>query len=176
MKDEILMGNIPIMPNKVQVYDKKPSPSAEVFDVSLPVDVKSDCSDVLVFYNSDIELIAELDNSDSDASTSYSRSITEGFSASVGVGLSFEMGWEISAKIVKTNVKFGINISFTAEWSNSRTETIKIDVPAHKRAYLYQAVIKCQKMRLDHRTGKLEYIGKEGKLNTDTYKTTDSIL
>lgn len=139
------MGDInnlefPIEKKQVTIYDSKPSITRDVYEHSIPIEAHAEYSDVMVFFHADVEMIAEIDNTQSDASTTYSRSITEGFSSSVGMGMSFEVGWEISAEIVKTNIKFGINISLTEEWSNSRTETVTFTVLPRQKAYLYQAI------------------------------------
>lgn len=178
-KEESPVGfpaEFPVPKKEIEVFDKKPAPCFSTFDRSLPIERTSDYSVVMVFYSADVKQLVYLDNTASEAETSFTDSMSVGFSHSTKVGVTLEVGCEIQFKFVKLGITFSVNVEFTFEWSEVRTKEIQITVPARKKAFLYQAFINCQKLRLDHKTGKYEYIGQPEVLDTESYETTEMPL
>ena len=161
--------------SEVEVFDRRPPADINTFIKSLPCENDANHADVMVFYSADVQKVGFIDNTQSEAETEYSKSITSGFMTESAVALSTEINFEMDAQVVKAGVKFGFNTSLTNQWSKSQTETIIIRVPARKKAFLYQVTLLCAKLRLDNRTGKYSYI-EYGKFLTDAYKTTNEPL
>lgn len=129
----------------------------------------------MVFYSSDLQKVGFIDNTLSEAETTYSKSLTSGFMTQTTVGISAEVNFEISAQVCKVGAKFGFNVSMTDQWSKSQTEAISFHIPAGKRAFLYQVTLLCARLRLDAKTGKYSYV-EYGKFLTDAYKTSEKPL
>lgn len=167
-----LFGNSITIINEVEVFDVLPPANMDTFLKSVPCECDTDHMDVMVFYSADVQKVGFLDNTDSEATATYTKSLTSGFMSQSTVGFSTEVNFEISAEVVKMGAKFGFNTSLTDQWSESQTETISFEVPAGKKAFLYQVTLQCAKLRLDSKTGKYSYI-EYGKFITDAYKTTN---
>lgn len=165
---------IKIVP-KIKVFDRLPIASMETYLASLPCEKNTDYSDALVFYSADVQKIGFVDNTLSEADASYSKSITSGFMTQTEVNVSTEINYEINAEVVKLGTTFGFNTSLTNQWSETQSETISFQVPAGKKAFLYQVTLLCARLRQDNKTGKYSYI-EYGKFLTDAYKTTNSPL
>ena len=145
------------------------------FIKSVPCESDTEHMDVMVFYSADVQKVGFLDNTDSEAAATYTKSLRSGFMTQSTVGFSTEINFEINAEVVKMGAKFGFNTSLTDQWSENQTETISFQVPAGKRAFLYQVTLQCARLRLDTETGKYSYI-EYGKFITDAYKTTNDPL
>ena len=161
--------------SEVKVYDSLPAAGMDTFINSLPCKTDKEYADVMVFYTSDLQKVGFIDNTLSEAETTYSKSLTSGFVTQSTVGISTEINFEINAKVCKAGAKFGFNVSLTNQWSESQTETISFRIPAGKRAFLYQVTILCARLRLDAKTGKYSYV-EFGKFLTDAYKTSEKPL
>ncbi len=161
--------------SEVKVYDSLPAAGMDTFINSLPCKTDKEYADVIVFYTSDLQKVGFIDNTLSEAETTYSKSLTSGFVTQSTVGISTEINFEINAKVCKAGAKFGFNVSLTNQWSESQTETISFRIPAGKRAFLYQVTILCARLRLDAKTGKYSYV-EFGKFLTDAYKTSEKPL
>ncbi len=161
--------------SEVEVFDQLPPASMETFIKSLPCESDTNHADAMVFYAADVQKLGFIDNTLADADATYTKSITSGFMTQTTVGFSMELNFEINAEVVKCGTKFGFNASLTDQWSKTQTDTISFQVPAGKRAFLYQVTMLCARLRLDSATGKYSYVD-YGKFLTDAYKTTDKPL
>lgn len=170
----LLHNSIPIV-SKVTVYDYLPPADMDTFINSLPCKIDTEYAEVMVFYSSDLQKVGFIDNTLSEAETTYSKSLTSGFMTQTTVGISAEVNFEISAQVCKVGAKFGFNVSMTDQWSKSQTEAISFHIPAGKRAFLYQVTLLCARLRLDAKTGKYSYV-EYGKFLTDAYKTSEKPL
>lgn len=170
----LLANSIPII-SEVKVYDFLPAADMETFINSLPCKTDTEYAEVMVFYSSDLQKVGFIDNTLSEAETTYSKSLTSGFMTQSTVGISTEVNFEINAEVCKVGTKFGFNVSLTDQWSKSQTETISFRIPAGKRAFLYQVTLLCARLRLDAKTGKYSYV-EFGKFLTDAYKTSEKPL
>lgn len=170
----LLRSSIPII-SEVKVYDSLPTADMDTFINSLPCKTDTEYAEVMVFYSADLQKVGFIDNTLSEAETTYSKSLTSGFMTQSTVGISSEINFEINAEVCKVGAKFGFNVSLTDQWSKSQTETISFRIPAKKRAFLYQVTLLCARLRLNAKTGKYSYV-EYGKFLTDAYKTSDKPL
>lgn len=170
-----LLGSSITIVNEAEVFDILPPATMDTFLKSVPCESNTEHADVMVFYSADVQKVGFLDNTGSEASATYTKSLTSGFVTQSTVSFSTEINFEISAEVVKMGAKFGFNTSLTDQWSESQTETISFQVPAGKKAFLYQVTLQCARLRLDSKTGKYSYV-EYGKFITDAYKTTNEPL
>lgn len=159
----------------VTVFESIPEPSIDVFQNSLPSTATYEYVDAIVFYQSDVQKLGFFDNTQSSAAASYTKSITSGFSTAFTVGLSAEVNFEMSAVVAKFGAKFGFNVSLTNQWTQTQTDTISFQIPAGKKAYLYQVTLLCARLRYYPSKIKYEYV-EYGKFLSDAYKTTENPL
>ncbi len=170
----LLENSIPVI-SEVKVYDTLPPANMDTFICSLPLITDTEYADVMVFYSSDLQKVGFIDNTLSDAETTYSKSLTSGFMTQSTVGIAAEVNFEINAEVIKAGVKVGFSVSMTDQWSKSQTETVSFKIPAQQKAFLYQVTILCARLRLNAKTGKYSYV-EYGKFLTDAYKTSEKPL
>lgn len=171
-----LFGGIPPRGKKLKIFDKLPPAGQGTFDHGLPVIAKDNFVDVIILYAPDLESVGTIDNTQSDVQTSYSKSITSGFTFSMGQKISTSAEFEAGVVFVKGKASIGLEVSFTEQWNNSQTETISFSVPARKQAFNYQGYLLCRHLRFDPSDGSFEYVGDEGRFLTNILKTTDEAI
>lgn len=168
-----MVGGIPPRNKKLKIFDKIPPANQDSFDQGLPLIAKDDFVDVIILYAPDLESVGSIDNSDSDGQSSYSKSLTSGFTFSMGQKIS--VGAEFEAGVVFAKGKFSVSLelSFTEQWNNSQTETITFSVPGRKKAFTYQGYVLSRKLRYSPETRTFAYIESEGRFLTNVLKTSD---
>lgn len=135
-------GAIPLRQEKLKVFDTRPPACHETFLHGRPVMcVSPEYLDTIILHSGDIHLLYAMDNSESAASSTFVKSVTEGFTFSFQQTLSSELSFEAGCDIVKAGFKMSITVSFTEQWNKTVTETMSFTVPAGERAFAYQAYI-----------------------------------
>lgn len=155
---------IPPKPAKVTIFDKRPPAIEDTFVNSLPVLATAEELKVIVLFAPNLQNVGTIDNTNSDVTTTYEKSITSGFTFSMAQQLSVEANFEAGVVFAKGEFKVGLTFTFTEEWSSSTTETMSFSVPGGKKACTYQGYLMAQI---------LSYSAKSG---TYTYKETARLL
>ncbi|MFD0036026.1 hypothetical protein ACFVIZ_00060 [Streptomyces anulatus] len=138
---------------KPEIFKTLPDPVKETFDKSVVIKESSHERLGAVLYAPDLQFIGTIENSESDASASYTKSVTEGFQIGVAVTISSELSVDVSAVVAKGTLKVGMAITFSAHYNKSTTETVSFQVPAGKKAFLYQGYIRTKILKHDPGAG-----------------------
>lgn len=164
---------IPPKNKKLKIFDTRPPENQDTFDHGLPLIAKDDYVDVIILYAPNLESVGSIDNSDSDVQTTYSKSVTSGFTFTMGQKIS--VGAEFEAGVVFAKGKFSIDLefSFSEQWNNSQTETISFSTPGRKKAFTYQGYVLCRKLRFSPETGTFAYVESEGRFLSNILKTSE---
>lgn len=149
-------GGIPRR-STVTIFDARPPATEDTFIKSLPKVATANELQVLVLYAPNLQNIGSIDNTNSDTTTNYSKSVTSGFTFSTTQQFSVEAYFEASVEVVKAGLKVGFSISFTEQWSTSTTETMSFSVPPNKKAFTYQGYLQAQILSYDAATGTYTY-------------------
>lgn len=166
-------NDIPVPAKKIEVYESKPAANGETFKTGLPIIAPGSHADTMIFFCPDFENIGYIDNTESDVSTGYSRSVTVGFSNSSEIAISTETSMEIDFTIAKFGFKLGVSMAMTNEWNESKEETISFEVGAGKEAYLYQGKLRSIILRYDPITRSYTYVNNsQNEFLSDAVKTT----
>lgn len=168
-----LFGGIPPRTKKLKIFEQLPPANQDTFDQGLPLIAKDDFVDVIILYAPDLDSVGSIDNSDSDVQTTYSKSITSGFTFSMGQKLSVGAKFEAGVVFAKGEFSINLELSFTETWNNSQTETIGFSVPARKKAFNYQGYLLSRKLRFSPESGTFAYVESEGRFLTNVLKTTE---
>lgn len=139
----------PIPRPKLEIYTTLPAASKDVFDRSLVFSSTSTERKALVLYTPDLQNIGCIDNTGSAASSEYSKSVETGFTLSTTTTLSLESTIEVGFEVVKASLTVGFSISFTEQYSEITTETIRFAVPAGNRAFTYQGYLRTVAIKHD---------------------------
>ena len=173
LKQNLFLDAIPPRPDKLKVYDALPPACKDTFLHGLPVVCDSpEYVDTIVLYAPNVVSLYTMDNTSSDASSTYSKSVTSGFTFTTSQSLSAGVSFEVSCKVVKVGFTLGINVSFTEQWNKSVTETVEFTVPAGKIAYAYQGYLQASVLRYYPETESYSYIS-HAKFLSSSLKTTD---
>ena len=164
-------GAIPPRPEKLKVFDTLPPACHDTFLHGLPVMcVSSEYLDTIILHTSDIQLLYSMDNSESAASSTFEKSVTEGFTFSAQQTLSSELSFEAGCDIVKAGFKMSVSVSFTEQWNKTVTETVSFTVPGGETAFAYQAYICTSILRYTPSDNSYRYVD-NAKFLTPSLKT-----
>jgi hypothetical protein len=178
LKDKIFFKNVKAIPvpSGVEIFDTLPPANATTFDMGLPLEQESsDYVDVIILSHADLQSIGSIDNSTSDCAASYSKSVTKGFTFSMGQKISSEFTFDLNAIIEKASVKVGLELSFNEQWNTSVVETVNFNVPAGKKAFFYQGYTMASILRMDCKKCTFSYVS-TAKMLTPTIVTSDKPL
>jgi hypothetical protein len=168
-----LLGAIPVPKKKVHIFPRRPDAGPDTWDLGLPTRPgTAEYVDVVVLYQPDIQNIGAIDNTQSKASTTWSKSVTTGFTVGVSTTLSEEAYFEASAEVVKAGVRIGISVTFTAQYNQSTTETMSFTVPAGHGAFTYQGYIMAQVLRYTPKGERFDWVGGAGRFLTNVLTTS----
>jgi hypothetical protein len=168
---------MPIPPGKgkLQIFDKLPPADADTFSKALPTVATANTLQAIVLYAPDLQNVGSIDNTTSQATTTWSQSVTSGFSFSTTQTLSIQAAVEVTIEVVKASLTVGFSISFTEQWSTSKTTTIEFSVPPGQRAFTYQGYLLSAVLTYDPSTNKYAY-GQMGRFVTSILATSATPL
>jgi hypothetical protein len=161
-----LFGGFPVKERIVTIYEQQPPADENTFRHSLPVETMSDHIDVMVMFSPDLQLVATIDNSNSNVSTTYAKSVTTGFTFSSTQSLGFKFGFSAGVVFAKASFEFTFTISFTEQYSKSTTETVNVSVPKGEKAFLYQGTLQSRILRYSPKDDSYTYLELGGFLST----------
>lgn len=148
---------IPPKPTQVKIFTARPPADEDTFRASLPKIATQDKLQVIVLYAPNLQNVGSIDNTSSDVTTTYEKSVTTGFTFSMSQQLSVEAYFEAGVEVVKAGIKIGLTFTFTEEWSTSTTETMSFAVPGGKKAFTYQGFLMAQILEYDAKSGAFAY-------------------
>lgn len=149
---------IPV-PSTIEIFNTLPVACSDTFNQGLPVvQTCGDYMDVIILSHAGFQNIGSLDNTSSSCTSSYSKSVTKGFTFSTGQKISSQFEFDLDAIIATAKVSVGIEIPFNEEWSNSATETVNFEVPGGKQAFLYQGYTAANILRMNCKTAQFAYV------------------
>jgi len=128
----------------------------------------------IVLFSPNLQLIASLDNTNSDVTSSYTTSVSHGFTFSTTQSLSIatEVGVSIEIVTAKTTVTFAL--SFTEQWTTEQTRTISFSCPPGKKAFVYQGTLMSKLMKFDDATAQYSWVTAATKALTEVLVTTNT--
>ncbi len=132
---------IVIEPVPLWVYDSLPSASSDTFIHSLPIVVKDGLARSNVLYAPELVNIACLDNTQSTADTTYSISITVGFSKGQEFAFDYGVAMSVGFEFFGAEASYGFEASFNSQYNAQIEEKVTVHVPAGQKAFIYQANI-----------------------------------
>lgn len=166
---------IPPGPSKLKIFDALPPADADTFRQSLPTLSNTDVLQAIVLYAPNLQNVGSIDNTTSAATTTYSQSVTSGFTFSTTQTFSAQLAVEASIEVVKASLTVGFSLSFTEEWSKSKTTTIEFSVPPGKLAFTYQGYLLTALLQFDASSGKYSYLS-TARFLTDVLATSEAPL
>lgn len=166
----------PARTKTVEMFKSRPLACDDTFmkSMTLQPDPSGEYIDAVVLYTPDLHLLKILDNSESDASSSFEQSYTKGFTFTATQALA--LGWKYQADFVfaKAELEIKVTLTFCESWTKSETEKITINVGSRSRAFIYQGIVEAAILRFDAKKLSFYYLngGQTGRYETEIIKTT----
>lgn len=168
------VDSIPIRRKKTEIFLTKPPENADTFRKSMFLKPTAKYIDAVVLYHTDMKLLHFLDNTDSSASTTYTLSVSKGFTYSMSQNISAGMEFETDFLFEKNKITIQLSLTFSETWNKMTTETLSFTVNGGERAYLYQGTVRSAILRYDAEKMTFHYLGRpyEGNYLVGETKTT----
>ncbi|MCP2256520.1 hypothetical protein LX15_000203 [Streptoalloteichus tenebrarius] len=125
----------------VKIFPSRPPATEDTFRSGIPLQGSEDQARAIILYTPDLQIIGSIDNTNSDAETVWSRSVTTGFTFRVETSISVSVSAEVNVEFVKAGLTVTSSLTFSSEWSKSVTDTMQFSVPAKARVFTYQGYI-----------------------------------
>ncbi|RJO70876.1 hypothetical protein D5S18_27215 [Nocardia panacis] len=157
---------------KVKIFQAMPPANKDTFLNSAIINLADPNPIAAVLYAPDLEQLVCLDNTESPSDSSWSESVTTGFSLSTSVTFDFSTQFEIDAVVAKANVTFGFSFTLTAEYNKSVTKSITCEVPAGQRAFVYRGYLYNRLLKHNTAARTYEWVSQPGWLYTNIIRTS----
>lgn len=166
--------SFPVKPQKTEIFLTKPPANENTFCKSMFLEPTAKYIDAVVLYHTDMKLLHFLDNIDSMASTTYTLSVSKGFTYSMSQNILAGMQFETDFLFEKNKITIQLSLTFSETWNKATTETISITVGGGEQAYLYQGTVRSAILRYDAEKMTFHYLGRpyEGNYLVGETKTT----
>lgn len=133
---------------QIKIYDARPPATKDTWEHGIPLGAGATNRHLILFAPT-FQTLCGLDNTGSEADSTYQRSVTTGFTFTESVSLGIETTIEADVEFVKFSVTLSTTLSFSSEWSRAVTETVNVSVPAGKVAFLHQGYILSRVLAFD---------------------------
>jgi hypothetical protein len=169
--------SIPPPPNNssVTIFDSDPGPATEVVFNQGILSTNTDNESLsIVLFSPNLQLIASLDNSQSQVTSTYTTSVSHGFTFSMSQTLSIteEVGVNIEVVTEKTSVTFAL--SFTEQWNTTETRQMSFQCPPGMKAFVYQGTLMSKLMSFSAANAQYAWVGAPAKALTEVLVTSDT--
>lgn len=156
----------------LKIFEEVPVPSEETFNSGVPSKSDANVAQAIILYAPNLQIIASLDNTNSEVTSNYSTSVTHGFtfSSTQSLTITEEVGVNIEVATESTSVSFAL--SFTEEWSTSTTKSMDFSCPPGKMAFVYQGTLRSRILQLNAETAQYEWAGEASKALTQVLLTS----
>jgi hypothetical protein len=135
-------------PPQLEIYASQPPATQSSWERGIALGAGTTNRHLILFAPT-FQTLCGIDNTDSDADATYSRSVTVGFTYTESLTLGIETTIEASVQFVKFSLTLSTTMSFSSQWSTSETETVQFSVPAGKKAFLHQGYILSRVLAFD---------------------------
>jgi len=159
----------------VTIFPTDPGPATQTtFEEGIPATSTDVDMLAIVLFSPNLQLIASLDNTNSDATSTYSTSVSHGFTFSSTQSLSITAEVGVNIEIVTAKVSTTFALSFTESWTTTQTRTISFSCPPGKKAFVYQGTLMSKLMKFDDATAQYTWITGATKALTEVLVTTNT--
>ena len=152
------MGFGPPPGHELKIFDSEPIALTEdVFNAGVPSTATQQEELSIILYSPNLQLIASLDNTESKVTSSYTTSVTTGFTftASQSISVTEEVGVNIEIVTEKTSVTMAM--SFSEQWNKSTTQSMTFNCPPGELAFVYQGTLFSRVLGLNSSTAQYEW-------------------
>lgn len=160
--------------HKLKIFDSLPPTTQDTFNAGVPIAATEQQACAIILYSPNLQIIASMDNTNSQVTSNYETSVTHGFtfSSTQSVSITEELGINIEIVTEKTSVTFAL--SFTEQWNTSTTKSMSFSCPPGKKAFVYQGTLMSRILALDSETAQYDWKAAGGKALTQVLVTSET--
>jgi hypothetical protein len=159
---------------KLQIFATEPVAGQTTFNAGIPGTSTQDASIAIILFSPNLQIIASMDNTGSQATSSYTVEVSTGFSfsATQGISITTEMGINIEVVCAKMSITYAL--SFTEQWTNTTTKSMTFTCPPGQKAFVYQGTLMSKILVFDAKTAQYSWSGAAAKALTQVLVTTSA--
>ncbi len=154
------------------IFESEPAADAATFAAGVPATSTESDSLAIILFSPNLQIIASMDNTNSQATSSYSVSVTQGFTFSTTQSLSITTEVGVNIEIVSAKVSTTFALSFTEQWNTSTTITLDFSCPPGQKAFVYQGTLMSKLLDFNAETATYSWSGAAAKALTQVLVTT----
>ena len=154
------------------IFPTPPPADHNTFSKGIPAIGTNDRALALILYSPNLQLGASMDNSNSDAQSAYTVSVTTGFTFTSSESISITEKVGVKVEIVTAEISTTFALSFSEQWSKSRTVSMTFTCPPGKKAFVYQGTLVSRQLMLDTGTGKYNWVSAPASALTELLLTS----
>jgi len=147
----------------LQIFDTQPTPDQTTFNAGIPSTNTQQDSLAIILFSPNLQIIASMDNSNSQATSSYTVAVTTGFSFSTTQTISITEEVGINIEVVTAKVSTTFALSFTEQWTTSTTKSMTFTCPPGQKAFVYQGTLMYRVLMFDAETAQYSWSGDSAK-------------
>ncbi|MGH3820329.1 MAG: hypothetical protein ACRDRE_21790 [Pseudonocardiaceae bacterium] len=159
---------------ELTIFKELPPANADTWYKGLPATATTDELQSIVLYAPGLTNIGVLDNTDSDATATYTKSVATGFTFTTSHTITLDTSIEMSVEFVKSTLKVSQALTFTRQVTNLTTETMTFMVPPGKKAFTYQGYVMAA--LLTYRNGVYSYTEGGARFLTNALITNKKLI
>lgn len=126
----------------LQIFNALPAATQTTFAAGIPGTNSQSENLAVILFSPDLKIIASMDNTNSQVTSSYTVDVTTGFTFSSTQSLSITEEVGVNAEIVTESTSVTFALSFTEEWSTSTTRSMSFSCPPGQKAFVYQGTLR----------------------------------
>ncbi len=158
--------------NTFKIFDAMPAATASTFAAGIPGITTQQQEVAIIMFSPNLQIIASLDNTNSQVTSSYTVDVTTGFtfSSTQSVSITEEVG--VNIEIVTASVSTTFALSFTEEYSTSTTKSMSFSCPPGQKAFVYQGTLMSRQLVFNAQTAQYSWGSAPAKALTQVLVTS----
>jgi len=160
--------------NVLKIFDDQPAADEATFNAGVLGTNTQEESLSIILFSPNLQIIASLDNTNSQVTSNYQTSVSHGFTFSTTQSLSITAEVGISIEVFTAKVSTTFALSFTEQWSTTTTKSMTFSCPPGKKAFVYQGTLMSRILKFDAATAQYSWGGAPGKALTQVLVTSET--
>ncbi len=166
--------SFPSIEHKLCIFDDQPDANEKTFNSGVPSTSTAQEMLAIILFSPNLQIIASLDNTKSEVTSSYTTSFTHGFTFSSTQSISISASVGVNIEVVTASVTTTFALSFTEQWNKSTTKSMTFSCPPGKKAFVYQGTLMSRILKYEASSGTYEWAGEAAKALTQVLVTSET--
>jgi len=158
--------------SSLTIFPTMPDATQATFNQGIPALGTNNQAVAVILYSPNLQIVASMDNTNSDATCSYQVSVATGFTFTSTQSISISEKVGVSIEIVTAEVTTTFALSFSEAWNTTRTVTMDFACPAGKQAFVYQGTLVSRQLALNAQTGVYSWVSAPASALTELLLTS----